>query len=257
MNATTGDMVAAARSMLSWDYRWAAHGSIGADGKPQTDCQYLVDHSCLAVGIADKLGPVLPWTVAYMVDHTSLAKVVPSATVRPFAGDIVCFTDASGAWAHTGVATSALTCVSALNPAQGVRETRIADISLTFALILRTGLPAGPASQTGGDMQPVTFDAAHAIGTLTLNIGVNMARLDTGATVGPFAAGSNFPVLAVVHGAAGGNADAWLLDVSGYPVPLTVGQTWEGAQIGAFTPIASQARSYVVTDDTGAIVAKF
>lgn len=132
--ATVDDFLAAARSMLSWGYLLGSHGKI-VNGVPTVDCQGLVVLSAIDVGIEAQFGPVLPWEVQFMVGHWP-GQVVPPGQQR--AGDIVCFT-LDGVWEHTGIATSASTYISALNPTEGVKETTIQD-ALNRGLVLTTVL---------------------------------------------------------------------------------------------------------------------
>lgn len=127
---TAQAFIDAARSMEhGWEYVLGGHGRLDATtGKYETDCQYMVDRCCQLVGIADRLGPELPWEVAYMWSHTTFPKVGASATPEP--GWIIVLGLPGNPnyrlrLAHTGIVTMPGHMISALLSPNGVYETAI------------------------------------------------------------------------------------------------------------------------------------
>lgn len=223
---TAADLVTAARSMLTgWEYVLGAHGQLDtATGLRESDCQYLVDRCCELTGVEAGLGPELPYEVAYMVAHTSFARV--PANAQPWPGLIVVFLDPAAAgtvwyYPHTGIVSGPGTYISAYNSDLGIIESRIADTPYPVAFYLDTGLPGPYASEDDGTMQ------VHGIATLRDVNGAPAADLGhvdprirlldpNGAYIIPTSA--SYPVGALsLAGVPGYVGPAWLTVADGEP----------------------------------------
>lgn len=221
------DLVSAARSMLTgWEYRLGAHGGLDtATGLRQSDCQYLVDRCCQAVGIAAGLGPTLPYEVPFMVEYTTFTPV--PAAVYPWPGLIVVFADPAqaGTWgyyAHTGIVSGAGRYISAYNTDLGVLESAIADTPLEVAFYLDAGLARDDGTNGVESMDlhgNVTLLAAD--GTPATDLGsINKAtRLLTGTGAMVVPTTTTYPVYGLtLYGVPGHYEPAWLTLVGGQPV---------------------------------------
>jgi hypothetical protein len=119
-------------------------------GPLEFDCVGLQDWALDQFGVRVELvGSTLPQTVYYFASHWTGQTLAAHETIIP--GDILIIGNPSdpdyhGVYAHTGMATSAVRYVSALNPTDGLLETTI-PTKATFKVIkiLRAGWKmAGP-----------------------------------------------------------------------------------------------------------------